>query len=97
MQLIYEGFTREDHRRIPHRVVQTVTDPHQGRQRRAGRRGVDVDYKHGELQESEIAFFAQDKDGSVWQLGELVEIYQDGDFVGAPPGSRGWRARVLGS
>jgi hypothetical protein len=83
MQLIYEGFTREDHRRIPHRVVQTVTDLTKVVN---GVRAVvvwDVDYKHGELQESEIAFFAQDKDGSVWQLGELVEIYQDGDFVGA--------------
>jgi hypothetical protein len=82
MQLIYEGFTREE-TRIPHRVVQTVTDLTKVVN---GVRAVvvwDVDYKDGELQESEIVFFAQDKDGNVWQLGELVELYEEGDFVGA--------------
>jgi hypothetical protein len=82
MQLIYEGFTREENTRVPHRVVQTVTDLTKVVH---GIRTVvvwDVDYKSGELQESEIVFFAQDKDGNVWQLGELVEIYEDGEFVG---------------
>jgi hypothetical protein len=83
MQLIYEGFTREENTRVPHRVLQTVTDLTKVVN---GVRAVvvwDVDYKDGELQESEIVFFAQDKDGNVWQLGELVEIYEEGDFVGA--------------
>jgi len=83
MQLIYEGFTREENTRVPHRVVQTVTDLTKVVN---GVRAVvvwDVDHKDGELQESEIVFFAQDKDGNVWQLGELVEIYEEGDFVGA--------------
>src|SRR5262245_56356729 len=69
MRLTYEGFTREERTRIPRRVVQTVTDLTKVVN---GVRAVvvwDVDYKHGELQESEIAFFAQDKGGSVWQLG----------------------------
>jgi hypothetical protein len=82
MQLIYEGFTREENTRVPHRVVQTVTDLTKVVH---GIRTVvvwDVDYKSGELQESEIVFFAQDKDGNVWQLGELVEMYEDGEFVG---------------
>lgn len=83
MQLIYEGFTREENTRVPHRVVQTVTDLTKVVN---GVRAVvvwDVDYKDDELQESEVVFFAQDKDGNVWQLGELVEIYEEGDFVGA--------------
>lgn len=83
MQWTYEGFTREENARVPHRVVQTVTDLTKVVN---GVRAVvvwDVDYKDGELQESEIVFFAQDKKGNVWQLGELVEIYEEGDFVGA--------------
>jgi hypothetical protein len=96
MQLIYEGFTREEHTRIPRRVVQTVTDLTKFVN---GVRAVvvcDVDYQHGELQESEIAFFAQDKDGSVWQLGELVEIYEEGDFVGAHAWSAGMEGASAG-
>ncbi|MGQ0685511.1 hypothetical protein [Bradyrhizobium sp.] len=83
MQWTYEGVTREGNKRVPHRVVQTVTDLTNVVN---GVRAIvvwDVDYKDGELQESEIVFFAQDKDGNVWQLGELVEIYEEGEFVGA--------------
>jgi hypothetical protein len=93
MQLIYEGFTREENTRVPHRVVQTVTDLTKVVN---GVRAVvvwDVDYKDGELQESEIVFFAQDKDGNVWQLGELVETYEEGDFVGA----HAWIAGIEGA
>lgn len=83
MRWTYDGFTREENTRVPRRVVQTVTDLTKVIN---GVRAVvvwDVDYKDGELQESEIVFFAQDRDGNVWQLGELVEIYEEGDFVGA--------------
>jgi hypothetical protein len=93
MQWTYEGFTSEENKRIPHRVVQTVTDLTKVVN---GVRAVvvwDVDYKDGELQESEIVFFAQDKDGNVWQLGELVEIYEEGDFVGA----HAWIAGIEGA
>ena len=82
-QWVYKGSTQGDKKRVPRRVVQTVTDLTKVIN---GVRTVvvwDVDYKDGKLQESEIIFFAQDKDGNVWQLGELVEIYEDGDFVGA--------------
>jgi hypothetical protein len=82
-QWVYKGFTQEDKKRVPRRVVQTVTDLTKVIN---GVRTVvvwDVDYKDGQLKESEIIFFAQDKDGSVWQLGELVEIYEDAEFVGA--------------
>ena len=81
-QLIYKGFTQEDEKRVPARVVQTVTDLTKVVN---GVRTVvvwDVDYKDGKVAESEIVFFAQDKDGNVWLMGELVEIYEDGDFKG---------------
>jgi len=82
-QLVYKGFTQEENKRLPRRVVQTVTDLTKVID---GVRAVvvwDVDYKDDELNESEIVFFAQDKKGNVWQLGELVEIYEDAELVGA--------------
>jgi hypothetical protein len=82
MRWVYKGFTQEDDKRVPRRVVQTVTDLTKIIN---GVRTIvvwDVDYKGGELKESEIIFFAQDRDGNVWQLGELVETYEDADFVG---------------
>jgi hypothetical protein len=81
-QWVYNGFTQEGKNRVPHRVVQTVTDLTKVIN---GVRTVvvwDVDYKDGNLEESEIVFFAQDKDGNVWLLGELVEKYDEMTFVG---------------
>ena len=42
------------------------------------------DYRSGRLAESELAFFAQDDDGNVWNLGKYVEEYENGQFTGAP-------------
>jgi hypothetical protein len=92
-QLVYKGFTQEDEKRVPARVVQTVTDLTKVVN---GVRAIvvwDVDYKDGKVTESEIVFFAQDKDGNVWLLGELVEIYEDGDFKGGSA----WIAGMDGS
>lgn len=36
------------------------------------------------LQEAELAFMAQDKQGKVWNLGEYPEEYDNGTFTGAP-------------
>jgi hypothetical protein len=36
------------------------------------------------LVEEELAFFVQDEDGSVWNLGEYPEEFEDGEFAGAP-------------
>jgi hypothetical protein len=44
-----------------------------------------VDYNDGEVVEKEIAFYAQDKDGNVWYLGEYPEEYENGEFVKASP------------
>jgi hypothetical protein len=44
----------------------------------------DADITAGQLAESELAFFAQDNDGNVWNLGEYPEEYENGKFVGAP-------------
>jgi hypothetical protein len=92
-QVVYKGFTEEDGKRVPARVVQTVTDLTKVIN---GVRTVvvwDVDYKDGKVKESEIIFFAQDKDGNVWLLGELREVYDEAEFVG----SRAWLAGLDGS
>ena len=41
------------------------------------------DIQDGTLQESELAFLAQDKQGTVWNIGEYPEAYEDGKLVGA--------------
>jgi hypothetical protein len=45
---------------------------------------LDQDYRNGRLEEAELAFFAQDDAGNVWNLGEYPEEYEKGRFAGAP-------------
>jgi hypothetical protein len=69
---------------VPHRVEFVVTDLVK---RMAGVRTLvvwDTDTSEDEVVESELAFFAQDKDGNVWNLGEYPEEFENGEFVGAP-------------
>jgi hypothetical protein len=51
------------------------------------------------LAEEELAFWAQDKQGNVWLLGEYPEEHEDGEFVGAPStwiaGEAGARAGII--
>jgi hypothetical protein len=68
----------------PHRVVLIVTDLVKVID---GVRSVvlfDRDFDSGTLVEAELAFQAQDDGGTVWNLGEYPELYEDGRFVGAP-------------
>jgi hypothetical protein len=69
---------------VPHRVVFTVTDL---TKKIDGVRTLviwDTDASEDQLVESELAFFAQDEDGNVWNLGEYPEEFEDGKFIGAP-------------
>jgi hypothetical protein len=81
----YAGTTIEgDGTSVPHRVVITVTDLTKVI---GGVRAVvtwDLDYSADALVEAELAFFAQDDDGTVWRIGEYPEEYEDGKFVTAP-------------
>src|SRR5437762_12727749 len=56
----------------------------------------DVDYKDGQLAETEIAFFAQDNDGNVWLLGEYPEEWVAGKCVKAPAWLHGREAARAG-
>jgi hypothetical protein len=44
----------------------------------------DRDFADGELDEAEIMFLAQDKEGNVWILGEYPEEYENKMFAAAP-------------
>jgi len=83
-QSILEGSANRGGGTQPHRVVFTVTNLTKVIN---GVRTVvvwDRDYDQGQLQEAELAFFAQDNAGNVWNLGEYPEVYENGEFVGAP-------------
>ena len=84
-RLVYTGTTVEDDgKSVPRRLVSVVTDLTKVID---GVRTVvvwDVDYKDGQLAETEIAFFAQDNDGNVWLLGEYPEEWEAGKFLKAP-------------
>jgi hypothetical protein len=99
MQWVYEGTSVEDDgKAVPHRIVITISDL---TKTFGGIRTVvsyDVDYTDGELVEAELAFYAQDDDGNVWQFGEYPEEYEDGKFIKAPTwlhGIKGAQAGIM--
>jgi len=83
-QLVYRGVTVEGKERIPHRIVFTVTDLVKEIDDVGAVVLWERDYSAGELVEAEIAFFAQDDGGNVWQLGEYPEEYEEGQIVASP-------------
>jgi hypothetical protein len=82
MEYVLNGYAvDEEGDEEPHSDVFTVTDLVK---EIAGVRTVvcwDKDYVDGELEEAEIMFLAQDKDGAVWLLGEYPEEYDNKQFV----------------
>ena len=95
----YEGTSVEDDGKlVPHKIIVAVTDL---TKTIAGIRTVvsyDLDYSDRELVEAELAFYAQDDEGNVWQFGEYPEEYEDGKFVKAPTwihGLQGGRAGIM--
>ncbi|HYZ33832.1 MAG TPA: hypothetical protein VE684_16305 [Crenalkalicoccus sp.] len=81
-QLILEGHTIEDRKRVPHRVVYTVTDLVKVINGIPVVLVHDMDFSNGQLEEQELTFFAQDDDGAVWHLGQIRETYDEAEFVG---------------
>jgi hypothetical protein len=83
-QFIYHGKIVENGKAKPHSVTFTVTDMFKTV---GGVRTVvawDRDFLEGKLQEQELALFAQDDQGNVWNFGEYPEEYENGKFTGAP-------------
>ena len=84
---VYEGTTVEDDGTVvPHRVEINITDLTKLVGGIRSRVTWDLDYGDGELVEAELAFFAQDKDGNVWRMGEYPEEYDAGELIANP----GW-------
>jgi hypothetical protein len=99
-QFIYEGRSNRGQGRREHRVIFTVTDLTKVIN---GVRSVvlwDQDINAGKLLEAELALFAQDDDGNLWNMGEYPEEYDEqGKFEGAPDtwlaGIEGAKAGIL--
>jgi hypothetical protein len=83
-QFTYQGTIVQDGETKPHSVTFTVTDV---TKKADGVQTVvawDRDFLEGRLQEQELALFAQDDQGNVWNFGEYPEEYEGGKFTGAP-------------
>jgi hypothetical protein len=83
-QFVYRGKIIEGGRSAPHSVVFTVTDLIKVVDGVRVVVALDRDFLRGRLQEQELAFFAQDNSGNVWNFGEYPEEYEHGKFAGAP-------------
>ena len=85
MRYVYGGTTLSDEDEpLAHRVIINVTDLTKVINGVNSVVSWDLDYSGGELVEAELAFFAQDKEGNVWRMGEYPEEYEDGEFADAP-------------
>ena len=99
MRWVYEGTTVEDDGKVvPHRIEITVTDLTKTINGVRTLVSYDLDYSDGDLEEAELAFYAQDKYGNVWRFGEYPEEYDDEKVAKAPTwidGIEGARAGVM--
>lgn len=98
-QIVLEGFTIdfEEDEEIPHTLVFTTTGLTKEIAGVMTRVVWIEDFEEGELVEAEVAFFAQDVDGNVWNFGEYPEEYEEGELVLAPawiPGVAGAKAGI---
>jgi hypothetical protein len=82
-QFVYEGRANRGGGVLPHTVVFTVTDLVKIVDGVKTRVIWDRDLNEGQLQEAELAFFAQDASDNIWTVGEYPEEYENGKFVGA--------------
>ena len=83
-QFTYQGKIVQDGESKPHSVTFTVTDLSKMVDGVPTVVAWDRDFLEGKLQEQELAFFAQDDQGNVWNFGEYPEEYENGKFTGAP-------------
>ena len=82
MQWTFDGHVEEDGKKEPHRLVFTVTDLVKVIDGVRSRVIYDTDLTKGKLGEQELAYFAQDKSGNVWHLGQYREVMEGKIFVG---------------
>src|SRR5215472_14044192 len=80
----YTGRVSEGGHSTPHTVVFTVSSLTKVIHGVTTVIAWDRDFLEGKLQEQELAFFAQDDQGNVWNFGEYPEEYENGKVTGAP-------------
>jgi hypothetical protein len=80
-QYVFDGVVEEDGETHAHRVIYTVTDMTKIINGVRTRVIWDRDIQDGELQEEELAFHAQDSDGTVWLMGEYPEEHYGGKIA----------------
>ena len=84
-QFLYRGSVAGDERRLSHRVIFTVTDLTKVIDGIETIVVYDIDYTPAKVvAEAELAFFAQDDQGTVWLMGEHPEEFEDGKLIDAP-------------
>jgi hypothetical protein len=93
-QYVYEGRANRGGGALPHTIVFTVTDLTKVIDGVRARVLWDVDENEQTIQETELSFFAEDKRGNIWLMGEYPEEYDNGVFKGAPVT---WLAGTVGS
>lgn len=81
-QLVLEGTAQRDAGTPPHRVIFTVTDLTKTIEGVPTRVMWGLDIDEGRVTEAKLAFFAQDVEGNVWNLGEYPEEYEEEIFTG---------------
>jgi hypothetical protein len=81
---VYTGTANRTGEALEHTVTFTVTDVTKVIDGVPTIAVHDTDENAGELVEEELAFWAQDDEGNVWNLGEYPEEFENGEFTGAP-------------
>lgn len=82
MLYIYEGHTDEEGKKVPHRAVFYITDLIKVINNVRVVVIYERDFSDNSLEEAELTFFAQDKEGNVWHLGQLSEVFDEVELVG---------------
>lgn len=102
MRYVYAGTTfdaEEDEEPQPLRVVIQPTDLVKEINGVRALVAYEMDFQSGELVEALLAFYAQDKEGNVWTLGEYAEEYdEEGNIDAAPiwlPGTEDIKAGIF--
>jgi hypothetical protein len=94
-KMVYEGTTEEGEEVVHHRVEFAVTDLTKLINGIRALIVLDKDISGGQMEELENTYFAQDKNGDVWHLGQYKETYSEVKLVGGklwvvgnPPGAQ---------
>jgi len=90
-QTVREGLVTSGHRRLPHRVVATVTHVTKEVDGFHTISVLEQDFDGGQLGQQSVDFLGEDTKGNVWYLGSYTEAYEGGQFVNA---NDGWLSGV---